>query len=96
MFFDPHNLGVETLRVKLSTILSKIKKKINFSLIVALISIFVCKKSDHPKNGFIIFDRQIMGLDTCAVICDIDRYIILLLNIHFSVMAELICTKMVR
>ena len=48
-------------------------------------------KSDHFKNSFImILDPQNMGLDTlivelCALLAEIWR------NIHFSVMASLIC-----
>ena len=52
--------------------------------------------SDHFKNSFIMFlDLQNIGLDNliveiCALLAEIWR------NIHFSVMASLICIKMVR
>ena len=51
--------------------------------------------SDHFKNSFVmLLDPQNMGLDTlivelCALLAEIWR------NIHFPVMASLICIKMV-
>ena len=56
---------------------------------------YLLETSDHFKNSFImILDPQNMGLDTlivelCALLPEIWR------NIHFPVMASLICIKMV-
>ena len=93
MFFDLPNIGLETCYVQLSIILAELSWKIDFSLMVALFFTLSCVS--HINNSFIMrLDPQNMGLDTSSV--EISAlWAEIWRNIHFPVMAALICIKMV-
>ena len=96
MFFHPRNIGLETCYTRLSLILAELWRKIDFSLMVAIFGAITYSRHIWSLQEWFHNDIESSKhrLDTlivelCALLAEIWR------NIHFSVMASLMCIKMV-